>query len=240
MLVPPWGEGYSLEETGGLVGSRGVVVGVLTEFELDLAKVPGVKSARVVGDAEPSEIHIVASSERSAKQLVRDVQSLAKAGYKLAIDHRIVSVVQLEDTPASQNGNGTSKSSRSRALISYIIIVNDAYGRRVDLGVEWPDGTTSASVAQLGESKQARSRAGADVMVQAVNEKVKDRGMSIDLDQVYVVGGSDPSETVTVRLVLHEGGRNQTLVGSANSDGDVIAGAARATLHALNRKLSEV
>lgn len=211
-------------------------MGALTEFEQDLAKVPGVKSARVVGDTEPSEIHIVASSERSPKQLVRDVQSLAKAGYKLAIDHRIVSVVQLEE--AATNGSGTKP--RDRALISYIIVVNDAYGRRVDVGVEWPDGSTSASVAQLGESKQARSRAGADVMVQAVNEKLKDRGISIDLDQVYLVGGPDPNEMITVRLVLHESGRSQVLVGSANSDGDVIAGAARATLHALNRKLSEV
>lgn len=213
-------------------------MGVLTEFELDLTKVPGVKSARVVGDDEPSEIHIVASSERSPKQLVRDVQSLAKAGYKLAIDHRIVSVVQLEEAP-NQSGNG-SKPPRKRPLISYIIVVNDAYGRRVDLGVEWPDGSTSGSVSQLGESKQARARAGAEVMVQAINEKLKDRAISVDVDQVYLVGGPDSTELITVRVHIHEGGSNQILVGSANSDGDVVSGGARAILHALNRKLSEV
>lgn len=223
-------------------------MGVLTEFEADLAKVPGVQRARVVGngDAQPSEIHIVASSDRSAKQVVRDVLSLAKAGYHLAIDHRIVSVVQLEEQPAAtSNGNGVFDSNGdgshgSRPLISYIILVNDAHGRRVDLGVEWPDGSTNAAATQVGESAHARARAGADVMVQAISEKLKDRGISVDVDSVYVLRGPDASETITVRTLLHESGRSQTLIGSANSDGDLVASAARATLHALNRKLSKI
>ncbi len=218
-------------------------MGVLTEFESDLAKVPGIKSARVVGDSAPSEIHIVASSDRSAKQVVRDVLSLAKAGYELAIDHRIVSVVQLEDHPAhdhaSQNGNGRPPQ-RNRPALSYIVLVDDVYGRRVDLGVEWPDGSTSGGGARLGESSQARARAGADVVTQALNDKLKDRRISIDLDSVYLVRAPDGTETVTVRVLIHEAGRSQVLTGSVTTSGDVVAGAARATLHALNRRLSEL
>jgi hypothetical protein len=213
---------------------------LLAEFESDLGKVPGVKSARVVGNGEPSEIHIVASSERTPKQLVRDVQSLAMAGYQLSIDHRIVSVVQLEEdaaaeTPAATNGHG---SNGHRPTITYIIAVNDEYGRRVDLGIKWPDGSTSGGVGQLGASKQGRARAGADAMVQAVNIKLTKAGMSADLEHVFLVAASDGAEVVTVRLALSEGGRYQMLLGSANADGDLVAGAARATLHALNRKLS--
>lgn len=212
---------------------------MLAEFESDLGKVPGVKSARVVGNGEPSEIHIVASSERTPKQLVRDVQSLAMAGYQLSIDHRIVSVVQLEDDKdeavAATNGN---VSRGSRPIITYIISVNDEYGRRVDLGIKWPDGTTSGGVGQLGASRQGRARAGADAMVQAVNARLTKAGMSADLDHVFLVAASDGAEVVTVRLSLSEGGRYQMLLGSANSDGDLVAGAARATLHALNRKLA--
>jgi hypothetical protein len=218
---------------------------LLTEFESDLAKVPGVKSARVVGNGEPSEIHIVASSERSPKQLVRDVQSLAMAGYQLAIDHRIVSVVQLDESqpapsaPATTaNGRGTGHSTHGRPTIAYIILVNDAYGRRVDLGIEWPDGSTGGGVGQLGASKQARARAGAEAMAQAVNARLSNSGMTIDLDHVFLVTATDGAEVVTVKLTLSEGNHYQSLLGSANADGDVVAGAARATLHALNRKLS--
>jgi len=220
-------------------------VGVLTEFESDLAKVPGVRRVRVVGEDEPAEIHIVASSDRSPKQVVRDVLSLAKAGHGLAIDHRIVSVVQLEDAaPASTRGNGStpiaSTSPGSRPVISHVILVNDSHGRRVDLGLEWPDGTTSGAAMQLGGSSQARARAGTDVMVQAINDKVRERGLVVDVDDVFVVRTADATETITVRLLLHERGGLQRLTGAADCEGDVVSGAARATLHALNRKLSEI
>ncbi len=213
---------------------------LLTKFELDLAKVPGVKSARVVGDGEPSEIHIVASAERSPKQVVRDVLSLAQAGYDLSLDHRIVSVVQLEDTrPDAAASNGDSPR-RNRAALSYIVQMDDVYGRRVDLGVEWPDGSTTGGSARLGESSHSRARAGAEVMVQAINEKLKDRRISIDIEGVYLVRGSDGTDTVTVRLLVYEAGRSQGLTGSALSDGDVVTGAARATLQALNRRLAQI
>ncbi|MDQ4143702.1 MAG: hypothetical protein M3198_08140 [Actinomycetota bacterium] len=71
----------------------------LSKLEQDLLRVPGVRSARVVGTDVPSEIHIVTTSKRSPKQVVRDVQSLAAAGFGMPIDHRIVSVVQLDDPP---------------------------------------------------------------------------------------------------------------------------------------------
>jgi hypothetical protein len=76
-----------------------MVDSTLTQLERDLLRVPGVKSVRVVGDDAPTEIHVVASSNRPPKQVVRDVQSLAAAGFGIPIDHRIVSVVQLDDLP---------------------------------------------------------------------------------------------------------------------------------------------
>jgi hypothetical protein len=72
---------------------------LLPEFEDSLRQVPGIRAVSVVTgpDAIPTEIHIVASRNKGAKQVVRDVQSLAMASYDLDIDHRIVSVVQFDD-----------------------------------------------------------------------------------------------------------------------------------------------
>lgn len=82
----------------------------LSKLEQDLLRVPGVRSARVIGGDVPTEIHVVTTSKRSPKQVVRDVQSLAAAGFGIPIDHRIVSVVQLDDPPAAppqeSTGNG--------------------------------------------------------------------------------------------------------------------------------------
>ena len=74
----------------------------LARLEQELLRVPGVRSARVVGGDAPSEIHIVTTSKRSPKQVVRDVQSLAAAGFGIPIDHRIVSVVQLDEPPPAE------------------------------------------------------------------------------------------------------------------------------------------
>jgi hypothetical protein len=70
------------------------------DLEAALRNIQGIRAASVVtnGKSEPTEIHILAMSGKAPKQIVRDVQSLAMAQFDLDIDHRIVSVVQLEDS----------------------------------------------------------------------------------------------------------------------------------------------
>ena len=71
----------------------------LAEIEKELCRVPAVNAARIVADAlgRPKEVHILATSGKSPKQVARDVQSVAMATFGLEIDHRIISVVQLDD-----------------------------------------------------------------------------------------------------------------------------------------------
>ena len=67
-------------------------------MERDLARIPAVSSARVVeDDGQVHEVHIVCGTGRSPKLIGRDVQSLLAARWGVDIDHRKVSVVQLED-----------------------------------------------------------------------------------------------------------------------------------------------
>ena len=72
---------------------------LLPEFEAALRAVPGIREAsvRTGPDAHPIEVHVVAGGLKPAKQVVRDVQSVAMAQFDLDIDHRIVSVVQIPD-----------------------------------------------------------------------------------------------------------------------------------------------
>ncbi|HUF33821.1 MAG TPA: hypothetical protein VMN58_11510 [Acidimicrobiales bacterium] len=71
----------------------------LRSVERELCRIPDVRAARIVvgPDTEPVEVHILAVPGKHAKQVVRDIQSVAMASVGLEIDHRIVSVVQLED-----------------------------------------------------------------------------------------------------------------------------------------------
>src|SRR3954470_13640571 len=72
---------------------------LLPELENSLRQIPGVTAASVVTgpDKVPTEVHVLATPGKPAKQVVRDVQSLALARFDLDIDHRIVSVVQMGD-----------------------------------------------------------------------------------------------------------------------------------------------
>jgi hypothetical protein len=76
----------------------------LASVERELCRIPEVRAARIVADDDgvPVEVHVLASPGKQPKQLVRDVQSVALAARGLDLDHRIVSVVQLDD------GNGTA------------------------------------------------------------------------------------------------------------------------------------
>jgi hypothetical protein len=76
----------------------------LASVERELCRIPEVRAARIVADDSgvPVEVHVLASPGKAPKQLVRDVQSVALAARGLDLDHRIVSVVQLDD------GNGTA------------------------------------------------------------------------------------------------------------------------------------
>jgi hypothetical protein len=93
-----------LAKPDGAVKSRRDIRAVLSlavdfgEVERALCRIPEVSAARIVVDQtqRPVEVHILASPEKHAKQLVRDVQSVAMVSFGLDIDRRMISVVQLE------------------------------------------------------------------------------------------------------------------------------------------------
>jgi len=64
-----------------------------------IGQVRGVIGARVVCDAQGTitEIHVVATPQRSAKQMVRDIESLIYVRGGLRVDHRRISLAQLAE-----------------------------------------------------------------------------------------------------------------------------------------------
>lgn len=79
----------------------------LDELERELCRIAEVTAARVVADPDGriAEVHILSLPHKHAKQVVRDVQSVAMATFGLDLDRRVVSVVQL-DAAASSSVSG--------------------------------------------------------------------------------------------------------------------------------------
>lgn len=226
----------------------------LDRLEAELKRIAGVRNARIVGAESPEEIHIVASATRSPKQVVRDVQSLAAAGYDLPIDHRIVSVVQLDDTeppapPSTIKLDGAALEERQpvpigapehtdrRPVLERVVLGTRGTGGWVEVGLKWPDGTETDGNGSAGPSRETRARGAAKALVKALEPVLSERGAELEIDQV-IIHRMESADSVFVRATFFDRGNAIPVVGSALVHDDVASAAVRALLHAVNRKLT--
>lgn len=199
------------------------------ELEEALLKIPQVRKAQVIGtgDKGPREIHLVTTSARSPKQTVRDVQSLATAAFGIRIDHRIVSVVQLED-------RGVDASQR-------VVVERVASGTRsgsewVEVELRWPDDVTAEGTAPAGNSRESRAKAAATAALDCLDKALGARRATVELDNI-VLHKMGQMDWVLVHCTYYDKRGSTRVMGSALILDDLVTAAARALLDALNRKL---
>lgn len=198
------------------------------ELEAALSQISGVHSARVVGDP-PREIHLVTTKERAPKQMVRDVQSLASASFGLTIDHRIVSIVQLD--------SGAGVPDPPRPLLNHVVIGSSPVGSRIDVELKWPDGKTTNGGATAGATRDERLRATAEAVIDALRPAVESDRVDLSLSGASAQETGDGT-VVVVRLKWSDVRGTTALIGAALLGDDLVLGATRAVLDAVNRKLT--
>ncbi|MDQ3771132.1 MAG: hypothetical protein M3343_03455 [Actinomycetota bacterium] len=208
-------------------------------FEQELSKITGVRNVRVVGGARPSEIHVVAGKARSPKQIVRDVQSLAVAGFGVSIDHRIVSVVQIDEDSVGQS-SPRSRLARGpqpgRPLVESVQTSVEGASRTIRVLLGWPEGVRSEGSASAGTSRELQARAAMEATVEALAPALAVRSMRIEIEHAFVQAmGRD--EAVVVKATVYEGDEATGVTGAVLVDDEVASAGVRALLHAINRKL---
>jgi len=214
---------------------------LLPELEAALRAVPGIgeASVRTGPDAHPIEVHVVAGDTKPAKQVVRDVQSVAMAQFDLDIDHRIVSVVQI---PESAVGVGEAAEARAAAEDESLprpALTQIATTRRegdthveVSLGIA---GQVFLGAADGPSGSLHKPRIVAGATLAALTELL---GIPAQIESAQVLDVAN-REVALVSLVLtipRLG--DQALVGSALVRGDEEDAVARAVLAAVNRRLA--
>jgi hypothetical protein len=218
---------------------------LLPELEDSLRQIPGITAASVVTgpDAVPTEVHVLASPGKPAKQVVRDVQSMALARYDIDIDHRIVSVVQIADeqvdgltTPADSPIDPHSQDE--------ITIIRPAIAA---IMVRSGGGITEASVTlgagdQLFEGKAQgpagqshRSRIVAIATLDALDDLL---GQTCEVESASVVSTGTREVALSVLTLMVPRSGEQVLTGCALVRGDEADAVARSVLAALNRQLT--
>src|SRR5690242_12048496 len=67
------------------------------QIESVIANLRGIEAVKVVtSPAVIDEIHVIVNDERTPKQVVRDIESILMARLNLSVDHKKISVAQVE------------------------------------------------------------------------------------------------------------------------------------------------
>lgn len=207
-----------------------------------LRDVEGV-SIQAEGD-EITEVHVLTTSTRPAKQIVRDVQTLLLTKFQRQIDRRVVSIAyahkeatesepELESAPApAPEAHEAPAVERDRMRFAGVNLYVSEGRVTAQVELKWK------GIPRMGSASGVSTRDGAHKLVvaatvAAVQEYLEDE-LALGVDDAHVarVGGKD---VVMVSLVLFAHRSQKTLVGCCTVEQDAPQATALATLSALNR-----
>jgi len=213
-----------------------------------LRDVEGV-SVRVDG-ADLLEIHVVSSSDRSPKQIVRDVQAVLRTDLGMSIDHRIVSValarapgaasaVAAPPAPARASAPARApepippepvRDDRIRYENANLIVNGQKTQAQVEL--RWK-GLPRIGNASGWSSRDDAHRLVAQATALAVQEFLSDPIALNVRDVSFVETGGHRVAVVVITLLAHR--HEKVLCGSCSLERDSTQAVVLATLSALNR-----
>jgi hypothetical protein len=217
----------------------------LGDVEIELCRLPDVVAVRIVvgPDGEPVEVHVLAHTGKHAKQVARDIQSVALTSFGLDLDRRIISVVQLSangehaPTAAASSSPAAASESVSPLRTQIAAVESRTAQRRTAIRITLTrDGNEAVGTAEGSSATSARPSLAAAATLNALQQlEVSAQCLDIDATSVGRVGAE---EVVTVTLVMFDPPYERHLVGSALLHHQLDDAVARAVLDATNRRIS--
>lgn len=204
-----------------------------------LGRLSGVYAANVQmdPDGQVAEIHLLTSTARSPKQVVRDARSALITLHGLDVDHRKFSVAQLRDVFADELGQdeppAPGKGVRLQCGQIVQTLSDERYAVRSTLKYE---DQTFEGCAIGGNTPLQRIRTEAEAVLAAIHQYLGRERVFLLLTAQKV--NTAPSPVIVVLLECLVDHRSSLLVGAAEATDNQALSVMRATLDALNRKLS--
>ncbi|MFB0921622.1 MAG: hypothetical protein QMB62_12220 [Oscillospiraceae bacterium] len=195
-----------------------------------IARLPGVINANVVFlGGEIEEIHVLADTSRSPKQLVRDIQSLLMAQFQKDVDHRVISIAQIENELSP-----TFKQS-TRFVIESVTVAKKREQTEVEVNI--------SANGKMFFGKQTSLKDNYDVWRGLVQATLNAIVLADETTNKYTVLDVRFAEIAGERMALiciSQSSLNNVanrFSGTAFSQGDDSLAIVKATLSALNRKI---
>lgn len=215
--------------------------------ETAIRRLRDVEEVSVLADGDDiREIHVLTSSERPPKNIVRDIQTVLRTGLGLAIDHRVVSVALAQkggepgrpaaEVPAEAllEGPAEPEFARTAERIQFEGVNLFVSGPRTQAQVElrW-QGLPRIGSAAGWSSRDESHRLVAQAAATAVQEFLADP-VALNVQGVeFQAFGRHRVAVVAVSFVAHR--QEKLLTGSCRIDQDTPQAVVLATLDALNR-----
>lgn len=238
----------------------------LESVEQALGALRDVRSAKIVADdvGRILAVHVVSSSERSAKQIARDVESVLVAKLGIAIDHRKISIAQVgAESPApaaageARSGTGAAAGGAARGgrtdaepeqpvprglaakdrRIEFVGVSVAQSQNRAEARVELAIGdVVSAAAVDGADASASVLRIVADATLRAVQQFFEGGGLFVVAAVEQATVGGKPVIVVDVSHLAER--QEKTLLGACPvNGGDLPRATALATLDAVNRFL---
>lgn len=195
-----------------------------------IAKLPGVINANVViYGSDIEEIHVLADTSRTPKQVVRDIQSLLMAQFHKEVDHRVISIAQIECEM------GSSVKAQVRFIIESVTVAKKREQTEVEV--------TLSINEKLFVGKQTALNDNYDVFRGVAQATLRAIGLADDSQHTYTVLDVRFIEIAGERMAIvcislsTPGSSASRFSGTAFSLGDDSLAIVKATLGALNRKI---
>ena len=204
----------------------------IQDWEQAIKQIKSVIAARinVNSQGEIEEVHILASSGRAPKQIVRDVESILVAQFNLQIDHKKISVAQVED---DEEGSFTVVESRRPKLVGVTLrTINGMVEVKVELltGDKIIEG-----IVQGPSSAHNKLRLFVEATLKALSPLTLDKFLFVTEDVGITQLAKQQIALVSITLITSAG--EQCLTGCALVRNDDREAVVKATLDAVNRKL---
>jgi len=209
----------------------------LRDLEDEVCRLSGVHAVRIVGDrvGRPVEVHVLADPSKPAKQVVRDVRAVAQTVFGIEIDHRIVSVAQLNTNDQNTPVGIELPRSEARARVGAINI--EAVGYRAQVRVVLVDHDRELTgYAEGSVASAARPQLVAAAALDAVRQgEPAAEAIHITNAEISRIGNN---RVAIVTVVYVDPPTELVVSGSAVVRRDRDDAVARALLDATNRRLA--
>lgn len=195
-----------------------------------IMKLPGVINSNVVfNDGEIVEIHVLSDTSRSPKQIVRDIQSLFMAQFNREIDHKVVSVAQIE-YEVKPTGKPTS-----RFIIEAVTVAKKKDKTEIEVSLSFEEKLFVGKYTALKDNYDIYRGIALATLNAIILASDSVQTFSV-LDVKFTDIAGSRTAIVCISLTNSTNAANRFL-GAAFSFGDDDIAVVKATLNALNRKI---